>query len=78
MALCGPGHIRMCSGLCSGPQQWGPEKVFCLLRIQQHSATRQLVDLFKNIFFIALSPFLIRRMFVREPSWEYSANLVGS
>ena len=26
----------------------------------------------------ALSPFLIGRMFVREPSWEYSANLVGS
>ena len=25
-----------------------------------------------------LSPFLIGRMFVREPSWEYSANLVGS
>ena len=26
----------------------------------------------------ALSPFLIGRMFVREPSLEYSANLVGS
>ena len=25
-----------------------------------------------------LSTFLIGRMFVREPSWEYSANLVGS
>ena len=25
-----------------------------------------------------LIPFLIGRMFVREPSWEYSANLVGS
>ena len=25
-----------------------------------------------------LSPFLIGPMFVREPSWEYSANLVGS
>ena len=24
------------------------------------------------------SPFLIERMFVWEPSWEYSANLVGS
>ena len=24
-----------------------------------------------------LSLFLIGRMFVREPSWEYSANLVG-
>ena len=27
---------------------------------------------------LALSPFLIGRMFVHEPSWEYSANLVGS
>ena len=26
----------------------------------------------------ALSPFLTGRMFVREPSWKYSANLVGS
>ena len=26
----------------------------------------------------ALSPFLTGRMFVREPSWEYSANLAGS
>ena len=26
----------------------------------------------------ALSPFLIGRMLVREPSWKYSANLVGS
>ena len=26
----------------------------------------------------ALSPFLIGQMFVREPSWKYSANLVGS
>ena len=25
-----------------------------------------------------LSPFLIGRMFVREPSWKYSAKLVGS
>ena len=25
-----------------------------------------------------LSPFLSGRMFVREPSWKYSANLVGS
>ena len=25
-----------------------------------------------------LSPFLIGRMFLREPSWKYSANLVGS
>ena len=25
-----------------------------------------------------LSPFLIGQMFVREPSWKYSANLVGS
>ena len=25
-----------------------------------------------------LSPFLTGRMFVREPSWKYSANLVGS
>ena len=25
-----------------------------------------------------LSPFLIGQMFVCEPSWEYSANLVGS
>ena len=25
-----------------------------------------------------LCPFLIGRMFVREPSWKYSANLVGS
>ena len=25
-----------------------------------------------------LSPFLIGRMFVREPSWKYLANLVGS
>ena len=25
-----------------------------------------------------LSPFLTGRMFVREPSWEYSANLVSS
>ena len=25
-----------------------------------------------------LSPFLIGRMFVREPNWKYSANLVGS
>ena len=24
-----------------------------------------------------LSPFLIGRMFVREPSWKYLANLVG-
>ena len=24
------------------------------------------------------SPFLTGRMFVREPGWEYSANLVGS
>ena len=27
---------------------------------------------------LALSPFLIGRMFVREPSWKYLANLVGS
>ena len=27
---------------------------------------------------LALIPFLIGRMFVREPSWKYSANLVGS
>ena len=27
---------------------------------------------------LSLSPFLIGRMFVREPSSEYSANLVGS
>ena len=27
---------------------------------------------------IALSPFLIGRMFLREPSWKYSAKLVGS
>ena len=27
---------------------------------------------------IDYSPFLIGRMFVREPSWEYSANLAGS
>ena len=26
----------------------------------------------------ALSPFLTGRTFVRETSWEYSANLVGS
>ena len=26
----------------------------------------------------ALSPFLIGRMFLREPSWKYSAKLVGS
>ena len=26
----------------------------------------------------ALSPLLTGRMFVREPSWKYSANLVGS
>ena len=25
-----------------------------------------------------LSPFLIRRMFVRKPSWKYSVDLVGS
>ena len=25
-----------------------------------------------------LSPFLTGRMFLREPSWKYSANLVGS
>ena len=25
-----------------------------------------------------LSPFLIGRMFLREPSWKYSAKLVGS
>ena len=25
-----------------------------------------------------LSPFLIGGMFVREPSWKYSANLVGT
>ena len=25
-----------------------------------------------------LKPVLIGRMFVREPSWKYSANLVGS
>ena len=25
-----------------------------------------------------LSPFLVGRMFVREASWKYSANLVGS
>ena len=29
-------------------------------------------------FWSSLSPFLIGRMFVREPSWEYSVNLVGS
>ena len=28
--------------------------------------------------FCVLSPFLIGRMFVREPSWKYSANLAGS
>ena len=27
---------------------------------------------------VALSPFLIGRMFLREPSWKYSAKLVGS
>ena len=27
---------------------------------------------------LAESPFLIGRMFVREPSWKYSANLVDS
>ncbi len=27
---------------------------------------------------LALSPFLIGRMFLREPSWKYSAKLVGS
>ena len=26
----------------------------------------------------SLSPFLIGRMFLREPSWKYSAKLVGS
>ena len=26
----------------------------------------------------AVSPFLIGRMFLREPSWKYSANLFGS
>ena len=26
----------------------------------------------------ALSPFLIGRMFLREPSWKYSAKLVSS
>ena len=28
--------------------------------------------------FACLSPFLIGRMFLREPSWKYSAKLVGS
>ena len=27
---------------------------------------------------LALSPFLTGRMFVREPSWKYLANLAGS
>ena len=27
---------------------------------------------------ILLSPFLIGRMFLREPSWKYSAKLAGS
>ena len=27
---------------------------------------------------VALCPFLIGRMFLREPSWKYSAKLVGS
>ena len=31
-----------------------------------------------DLFSALLSPFLIGRMFVREPSWKYSANLVGS
>ena len=31
-----------------------------------------------DICLLVLSPFLIGRMFLREPSWEYSANLAGS
>ena len=31
-----------------------------------------------QLWFCTISPFLIGRMFVREPSWKYSANLVGS
>ena len=32
-----------------------------------------------STFFLSLlNPFLIGRMFVREPSWKYSANVVGS
>ena len=33
----------------------------------------------KGTYFISeLSPFLIGRMFLREPRWKYSAKLVGS
>ena len=32
----------------------------------------------RSVGFLPLKPVLNLRMFVREPSWEYSANLVGS
>ena len=32
----------------------------------------------RNALVLSLSPFLIGRMFLREPSWKYSAKLVGS
>ena len=39
--------------------------------LRHHSSTTA-------VFSYAISPFLTGRMFVREPSWKYSAKLGGS
>ena len=48
--------------------------ICCSKVINSHSQSYTSI----SIYFWVLSPFLIGRMFVREPSWKYSANLVGS
>ena len=47
----------------------------CQTRVQD---IRGLCGRCQTAVWKVLSPFLIGRMFFREPSWEYSANLVGS
>ena len=46
------------------------------LCLNAFSIESELGHLCWNAF--SLSPFLIGRMYLREPSWKYSAKLVGS
>ena len=45
-------------------------------KVRANLGPKQLI--FRLAISLALSPFLIGRMFLREPSWKYSATLVGS
>ena len=64
-------RARVCQCVCVANWNVG-QNATCL--VQAAGRPRLLC----NTFSWPLSPFLIGRMFLREPSWKYSAKLAGS